>query len=81
MKMDLETLLLLPYKAYKIQVELLEKMNTNNLQQVEKYVDRWKSNGNAERELAEVRKSLSFRIGSVITWLPCKIRDLIKGKK
>ena len=36
MKMDLETLLLLPYKAYKIQVELLEKMNTNNLQQVEK---------------------------------------------
>lgn len=80
-KMSLDVFLLLPYQAYKLQVELLEKMNTNNLQQVEKYVDRWKSNENAERELAEVRKSLSFRIGSVITWLPCKIRDLIKGKK
>lgn len=81
MKIDLDTLLLLPYKAYKLQVELLEKMNPVRLQQVEKYVDRWKSNGNAERELAQVRNSLSFRIGSAIMWLPCKIRDLIKGKK
>ena len=56
-------------------------MNPVRLQQVEKYVDRWKSNGNAERELAQVRNSLSFRIGSAIMWLPCKIRDLIKGKK
>jgi glycosyltransferase involved in cell wall biosynthesis len=81
MKIDLDTLLLLPYKAYKLQIELLEKMNPVRLQQVEKYVDRWKSNGNAERELAQVRNSLSFRIGSAIMWLPCKIRDLIKGKK
>jgi hypothetical protein len=81
MKIDLDTLLLLPYKAYKLQVELLEKMNPVRHQQVEKYVDRWKSNGNAERELAQVRNSLSFRIGSAIMWLPCKIRDLIKGKQ
>lgn len=81
MKMDLDTLLLLPYKAYKLQIELLEKMNPVKTQQVEKYVDRWKTSNNAERELAEVRNSLSFRIGSAIMWLPCKIRDLIKGKK
>lgn len=80
MKIDLDTLLHLPYKAYKLQVELLEKMNKTNIQQVEKYVDRWKSNGNAERELAEVRKSLSWRIGSAIMWLPCKIGDLFKRK-
>lgn len=80
-KLDLDTFLLLPYKAYKLQVELLEKMNKTGVQQVEKYVDRWKSNGAAERELAEVRNSLSFRIGSAIMWLPCKIRDLFKGKK
>ena len=80
-KMDLDTFLLLPYKAYKLQVELLGKMNPVRLQQVEKYVDRWKSNGNAELELTQVRNSLSFRIGSAIMWLPCKIRDLIKGKK
>lgn len=81
MKIDLDTLLLLPYKAYKLQVELLEKMNPVRFQQVEKDVDRWKSNENTERELAQVRSSLSFRIGSAIMWLPCKIRDLIKGKK
>ena len=81
MKIDLDTLLLLPYKAYKLQVELLEKMNPVRFQQVEKYVDRWKSNENTERELAQVRSSLSFRIGSAIMWLPCKIRDLLKGKK
>lgn len=78
MGMDLDTLLLLPYKAYKLQVELLEKMNKTGVQQVEKYVDRWNSNNAAVRELAEVRKSLSFRIGSAIMWLPCKIRDLLK---
>ena len=81
MKIDLDTLLLLPYQAYKLQLELLERMNPVKIQQIEKYVDRWKTNNNAERELAEVRNSLSFRIGSAIMWLPCKIRDLIKGKK
>ncbi len=56
------------------------KLLPEKLQPIEKF-DYWKSNVNAEQELAEVRKSLSFRIGSAITWLPCKIRDLIKGKK
>ena len=56
-------------------------MNPIKFQQVEKYVDRWKSNEEVEKEFAEVRNSLSFRIGSAIMWLPCKIRDLIKGKK